>query len=146
MTFARRAHSDQRGHALVREAHAHEVELRVAPVDLAPEDALEALLAQGPERGVALFVFEPFLRRAVEPFRGCGTVVGIRRYEKCVDGILRPCLRPALASERKGGQKPDDGRGPQVPEQEGANSSSSAAEMNSSLHQNDASECPFRTH
>lgn len=146
MTFAGLAHSDQRRCTFVSKPDAYEVEVPVAPIGLASEHPFEPLLAKGLERALAVFVPKPFFRCATEPVGGRATVIGLDRDEKRVNGVFRTGLRPRLAPEHEGGQQPDRSRRPQVPEQEGANSSSSAAEMNSSLHQNDASEWPLRTH
>ena len=140
MTSARLAHSDESGCALVRKAHAHEHEVRIAPIDVAAEHLLEPLCAQRFERALALLTLEPLLRCAAEPARRFVAVVRLDRDEERVHRIFRTGFRPPLASEREGGQQPDRAAKPQVPEQEGANSSSSAAETNSSLHQNEASE------
>ncbi len=147
MAPARLSHSDQHGFALTGETDSNQVHLRVAPVDLGTENPFEFLSTQGLEGPVAAFLLKAFLGCAVEPAERAGAIVATHRAEECahrVFGTDRRLLRAAEA--QRSNQEAVRDRVSQVPEQDGANSSSSAAEMNSSLHQNDASEWPLRTH
>ncbi len=147
MTPARLSHSDQDGFALTRETDSNQVHLWVAPVDFGTENPFEILSTQCLEGPVAALLLEAFFGWAVEPAERAGAVVAADRVEECAHRVLgtdRSLLRAAEAQRSNQEAVPD--RLSQVPEQDGANSSSSAAETNSSLHQNDAREWPLRTH
>lgn len=147
MPSSRLPHSDHDRLALTGESRPHEVQAIVAAVGAHREDALELLLAKRFERLSAGFAVEALLGAVGEPAAGLVAVAlrhgGEERRHDFV-GTGRWLLRTAEAE--RSNQDPSRQRELQVPEQDGANSSSSAAETNSSLHQNDAREWPLRTH
>ncbi len=119
----------------------------VAAVDLGAQDLLERLSPQGFERLVAAVRFKSFFGCAVEPAQRAGTIVVAHRAEEGGYHVCRTDRSLLLTAEAQRSNQEAAGEGDsQVPEQDGANSSSSAAETNSSLHQNDAREWPLRTH
>lgn len=147
MTSAGLSHSDQHRFAFPGETDSHQMHPVVAAVDPSAQNLLELLSLQGFERLVAALGFKSFLRRAVEPAQGAGAIVVAHRAEEGGHHVLRTgrrSLRTAKA-QRSNQEAAREGES-QVPEQDGAKSSSSAAETNSSLHQNDAREWPLRTH
>ena len=147
MASLRLSHSDQHGLALPGETHTDQVHLFIATVDPGALNPFESLLLQSLERGVAAFLLKPFFRLAVEPSERASAVVAVHCAEEGAHHVLRTDRRLLRAAEaQRSNQEAAGDCLSQVPEQDGANSSSSAAETNSSLHQNDAREWPFRTH
>ena len=132
------------------ETDPHQVELRVPAIDLATQYALESLSPQGLERVVAGLAFKARFGEPVEPRSHAFAVVGCYGGKEPVDQVFGARRGLLLAGSDQGsdqsGESPGRTGKSQVPGQDGANSSSSEAEMNSSLHQNDTREWPLRTH
>lgn len=151
MASSRLAHSDENSFALPYEADSDQVHALVAAVDLSTENLLELLSSQRLECLVAAFALKSLLGQTVEQGYRARAIVAGHRSEEGAYHVLRTgrwLLRAAEAerSNQEANQEAVRERASQVPEQDGANSSSSAAETNSSLHQNDAREWPLRTH
>lgn len=147
MAPARLSHSDQHGFALTGETDSNQVHLRVAPVGLGTQNPFESLIAQRLERSAAVLFLETFLGWAIQPAKRAPALVPVYGAEEGANNSLGTeswLLRAAEA--QRSNQEAVRARASQVPEQDGANSSSSAADTNSSLHQNDAREWPLRTH
>lgn len=155
MASSRLAHSDENRFALPHEADSDQVHALVAAVDLSTENLLELLSSQRLECLVAALALKSLLGQTVEQGYRARAIVAGHRSEEGAYHVLRTgrwLLRAAEAersnqeASQEANQEAGRERASQVPEQDGANSSSSAAETNSSLHQNDARECPLRTH
>ena len=141
------AHANDDGLALFGKAYAHQVSLVVASVDRAAQHTLESLGAKLLDGYFAAFLLKASLGLAVEPLGGAWATARRDLTEERIHGVVRSGRwLPRAPEAQQNSQRPGPRAPGQVPEQDGANSSSSAAEMNSSLHQNDASECPLRTH
>lgn len=141
MAPARLSHSEQNGFALTGETSSHQVHSLVPPVDLDTQDPFESLLTQRLQRSVAVLLLETFLGWAIQPAKCALAIVTVHRAEEGAHDALRTDRwSPRAAEVQRSNQKAAGDSLPQVPEQDGANSSSSAAETNSSLHQNDARE------
>lgn len=141
------AHPDDDRFALVGKADANEVSRVIPSIHGAAHDTLELLRTQCFDRFVAALPLESLCRVSVEPLHGTGAATRIDLAEERVDHVAwSDRWLPRAPENAEGRQRPGLRGLRQVPEQDGANSSSSAAETNSSLHQNDASECPLRTH
>ena len=147
MAPARLSHSDQDGFALTGETDSNQVHLCVAPVDLGTQNPFELLSTQCLKGAVTALLLKACFGWAVEPAERPGAIVAAHRAEEGAHRVLGTDRRLLRAAEaQRSNQEAVRDRASQVPEQDGANSSSSAAETNSSLHQNDAREWPLRTH
>lgn len=141
MASAGSAHSDDHRLAFSCEADPDQLGFRVTTVHLGAEDSFELLSLQRFEGPFARLALESRSGGPVEPAERLLAVAAADGAEKRRHDFFRTgrwLLRTAEAE--RSNQEPSRKGESQVPEQDGANSSSSAADTNSSLHQNDARE------